>query len=94
MAGGMVHVRAERADHARKSLAGGRTFENGAITGTTWHAGADRATWRSSRGRFFRADEDRSGDQVAVIGADVADALFPAEDPLGRSIRVAGRRFR
>ena len=28
-----------------------------------------------------------------MIGADVADALFPGLDPLGRSIRVGGRRF-
>ena len=28
-----------------------------------------------------------------MIGADVADALFPAGDPLGQTIRIAGRRF-
>jgi putative ABC transport system permease protein len=30
---------------------------------------------------------------VAVIGRDVADALFPGLDPLGRAIRVGGRRL-
>jgi hypothetical protein len=29
----------------------------------------------------------------AVIGADVADALFPGLDPLGWPLRVGGRRF-
>ena len=28
-----------------------------------------------------------------MIGADVADALFAAQDPLGRSVRIAGRKF-
>jgi putative ABC transport system permease protein len=30
---------------------------------------------------------------VAVIGADIADELFPGGDALGQAIRVAGRRF-
>lgn len=72
--------------------AGGRTFENGAVTGT-WSALAGLRDLAVVRGRFFRPDEDGSGAQVAVIGADVADALFPGQDPLGQAIRVAGRRF-
>jgi putative ABC transport system permease protein len=30
---------------------------------------------------------------VAVIGADIAEELFPGSDALGQAIRVAGRRF-
>ncbi len=72
--------------------AGARTFDNGAITGTA----ADLAGIRDLgivRGRFLNEDEERRGAQVAVIGADVAERLFPGQDPIGRPLRVAGRRF-
>jgi putative ABC transport system permease protein len=71
---------------------GGYEFENAAITGTT----ADLASIRDLgivNGRFFDPSEDARGAQVAVIGADAADALFPSGDPLGQTIRVAGRGF-
>ena len=83
---------APNAQTTAEVAAGGRLFENGAVTGT-WSTLADLRDLAIGRGRFFRPDEDRSGAQVAVIGTDVADALFPAQDPLGRSIRLAGRRF-
>jgi putative ABC transport system permease protein len=72
--------------------ADGRTFENGAVTGTTASL-ADLRDLAVVRGRFFRPDEDRAGAQVVVLGAEVVDALFPALDPLGRAVRIAGRRF-
>ncbi|MEZ5283594.1 MAG: ABC transporter permease [Vicinamibacterales bacterium] len=63
-----------------------------AVTGTTWQL-ADIRDLAIERGRFFRADEDGRGAAVTVIGADVVDALFPAQDPLGQAVRIAGRRF-
>ena len=46
------------------------------------------------KGRFIsNADVDR-GAQVAVIGTDVADALFPFVDPLEKEVTLDGRRFR
>lgn len=91
LAGGLVDY-APNAQTTAEVSAGGRTFENGAVTGTTASL-ADLRDLAIIRGRFLTAEEDRSGAQVAVIGADVAAALFPAVDPLGRAIRVAGRRF-
>jgi putative ABC transport system permease protein len=73
-------------------ISGAYQIENVAITGTTWQL-AEIRDLAIERGRFFRADEDQRGEQVAVIGADVVDALFPATDPLGQSVRIAGRRF-
>jgi putative ABC transport system permease protein len=73
-------------------MRGGREIENVAITGTTWQL-ANLRDLSIERGRFFRPDEDQRGEQVAVIGADVVDALFPGVDPLGQPIRIAGRRF-
>jgi putative ABC transport system permease protein len=46
------------------------------------------------RGRFISpADVDR-GSQVAVIGTDVRDALFPFLDPIDKQISLDGRRFK
>jgi len=39
-------------------------------------------------GRFLTADDDRNLINVAVLGAGVAEALFPYEDPLGQSVRI------
>ncbi len=44
-------------------------------------------------GRFFSDLDDQAGRNVAVIGFDVADALFPSESPLGKIIRVRDQNF-
>ena len=46
------------------------------------------------KGRFIsNTDVDRAA-QVAVIGTDVADSLFPFVDPLEKELTLDGRRFR
>src|SRR5207245_8131722 len=45
-------------------------------------------------GRFFNALESRGGANVCVIGYDVADALFPSESPIGKSVLINGQPFR
>ncbi len=72
--------------------AGSRTFENAAVTGTTATL-ADLRDLGIREGRFLTREEELRGAQVAVIGADIADELFPAQDPLSASLRLAGRRF-
>jgi putative ABC transport system permease protein len=72
--------------------AGSNKYENAAISGTTSTL-ADMRDIGLARGRFLYRDDEIRGAQVAVIGADVADALFPSRDALGASIRIAGRRF-
>ena len=44
-------------------------------------------------GRFYNDLEDRSGRNVAVVGAGIADELFPIEEPIGKMIRISGVRF-
>jgi putative ABC transport system permease protein len=44
-------------------------------------------------GRFFTEIESHSARNVAVIGFDVADALFPNESPLGKTIQIRSQRF-
>jgi putative ABC transport system permease protein len=45
-------------------------------------------------GRFFTESEAGAGRNVAVIGWDIKDELFPHEDAVGREIKVEGREFR
>jgi putative ABC transport system permease protein len=46
-----------------------------------------------SSGRFFSAHEVEEARPVVVVGLDVADKLFPSQDPLGRELRIRGRVF-
>ncbi|MGE0461729.1 MAG: ABC transporter permease [Vicinamibacterales bacterium] len=90
-AGGLV-LYAPNAQTRADVTSRGRKFEGASVTGTTWEI-AELRDLTIGRGRFFRADEDGRGEPVAVIGADVVDALFPGVDPLGQPMRLAGRRF-
>lgn len=72
--------------------AGSRTFETAAVSGTT-SVLANLRDLAIASGRFLVREDDLSGAAVAVLGADVADALFPTSDPLGQGVRIAGRRF-
>jgi putative ABC transport system permease protein len=45
-------------------------------------------------GRLFSEGEALTGVNLAVIGADVADLLWPGQEAIGQWVRVHGRRFR
>ncbi len=46
-------------------------------------------------GRYFSELESSSGRPVALVGLNVADGLFPNEDPIGKEIRIwSGRKVR
>ncbi len=47
-----------------------------------------------AEGRFFSGIEYEGARPVCVIGTDVQEALFPREDPVGRSINVGGYHMR
>jgi putative ABC transport system permease protein len=44
-------------------------------------------------GRFFSDFEGQSGRNVAVLGFDVADALFPGESAIGKTVRIRDQNF-
>jgi len=44
-------------------------------------------------GRFFSDLEAEAGRNVCVIGYDIADALFPNEQAVGRTIRIRGQNL-
>jgi putative ABC transport system permease protein len=46
------------------------------------------------KGRYFTADEISSGRSVAIIGYEVANALFPnGEDPSGKIVKVKNMKY-
>jgi len=52
------------------------------------------AGWEVTSGRFLSGPENDNSSSVTVLGADVADGLFPTSNPLGQSIRIGNRPFR
>lgn len=72
--------------------AGSRKYESAAIGGTQATLFEIRDLGLA-RGRFIDPGEEDRAAQVAVIGADVSDTLFPGVDPLGRQVRIGFRGF-
>lgn len=91
LSGGRV-IYAPNATRNTDVVAGGRRYDYAAVTGTSAEL-ADIRDLGIESGRFFRDDEVQRAALVAVIGADIASTLFPAEDPLGRKVRLGGRGF-
>jgi putative ABC transport system permease protein len=53
----------------------------------------DIRSWPVERGEFFTDRDVKSMAKVAVLGATVADTLFPGQDPIGTRIRVGNVPF-
>nr|WP_262916126.1 ABC transporter permease [Pedobacter montanisoli] len=51
-------------------------------------------TWNLEfeEGRYFTEGEGSSATPVCILGADVSDGLFGSENPIGKQIKVLGRR--
>lgn len=46
-----------------------------------------------ANGRYFTENEVNAGYNVAVIGGKIAEGLFPSnQDPIGKDIKIAGRK--
>jgi len=73
----------------RRVTNGNNAMENSFITGTT-NQYMNAAGSTLSDGRFFTLEESNGGRPVCVLGASVAENLFPRGDPIGQMIRVAG----
>ena len=44
--------------------------------------------WELTSGRFFDASEQRTGKKVLILGATIAEQLFPNSDPVGERVLV------
>jgi putative ABC transport system permease protein len=71
---------------------GNYSLEDAFVTGTT-HAYNDASAAQNIDGRFFTAEESDGGRPVCVIGAVVAEKLFPTGDPVGQAIRIGGAPY-
>jgi putative ABC transport system permease protein len=72
---------------------GGNQVDNVFVLGTT----SDfivTSTIDCTEGRFFNELESRGGANVVVIGYDIADALFPTENPINKSVLINGQLFK
>ena len=47
-----------------------------------------------AEGYFFTAFDDQGARNVAVIGASIAETLFPFGNPLGKELKIGGNKFR
>jgi putative ABC transport system permease protein len=83
---------APTAQRSVEVVSGNRSFENAAVNGTTFSL-PDIRVIEVAEGRFFTDVETMQAAQVAVVGADVADALFPGGSALTQRVRLAGRAF-
>jgi len=72
--------------------AGDRVFLTAQVTGSTPAIQSIRDI-PVGAGRFFTETETRRSQGVAVIGQALVDELFPEADPLGKPVRIQGRRF-
>ncbi len=70
-----------------------RVADNVAVEGTTSDL-AYVANMSFAEGRFFTDVESRGDRPLAVLGSDVADQLFPNQDPIGKEIKINGLSFR
>ncbi len=50
---------------------------------------ADIRDYKIASGDLFTDQDVKVSRNVAVLGKDVADAIFPGDDPVGKSIRIA-----
>lgn len=64
--------------------------EIGAIT----HEYYDIEMLQIAKGRFFNESESNSGRPVVILGDEIAKNLFGENDPLGKDVRVWGRKFK
>lgn len=71
---------------------GSRKFEQATMNGTQAALLGIRNIDIQS-GRFISEQEDTSGAPVVILGQAIVDQLFPAGDPLGEQVRIAGRAF-
>lgn len=69
-----------------------RNVENVGITGATANY-YQIGSFDIEEGRFFSETEFHNGANVIVLGASVVDALLQDRDPIGKYVRLQGRRM-
>ncbi|WP_410221708.1 ABC transporter permease [Pedobacter sp.] len=92
----------ERMDNAQgvcfEASTGNRTvvYRSNSVEGISINAATQEydKTWNLEfqEGRYFTETEGNSATPVCILGADVSNGLFGSENPIGKQIKVLGRR--
>lgn len=69
-----------------------RTAESIFITGST-NEYLETTNFTFKEGRFFNEIESEGGRDVAVLGYDIAENLFPNLNPIGMMIKIGGHTY-
>lgn len=69
-----------------------KTVANVHIAATS-HEYYDIEALQIAKGRFFNEPEANSGSPVIILGDEIARNLFGSADPIGKTIRMYGRKF-
>ncbi len=77
---------------SRTAQAGSDKMDNVTIMATTYQI-LDVWNLKVERGRYFTENEMRTGSPVTVIGAEIAEKLFPGLDPVNRTVKIQGSKF-
>jgi putative ABC transport system permease protein len=72
----------------------GQTQVRSVFTQGTTYDFLETSTAQFKEGRFMTESESRGGRNVVVLGWDVAEALFPNDSALGRTVTIDGNPFR
>ncbi|UTA67232.1 MULTISPECIES: ABC transporter permease [Emticicia] len=76
------NVTCRRANNSIDALCQGITYEFNEITEVP-----------INNGRYFAPQEIESGKNVAVLGAEIAETLFPDTDPIGKTFKMKGQNI-
>lgn len=71
---------------------GNSTAENTEVLATT-HELLDSWDLKIDRGRYFTESEMKSGAPLAVLGSKISNDLFEGLNPIGRVIKMQGKKF-
>lgn len=76
----------------RVTVKNGNNSMSSLIQGTTFEYN-DISDVPIEQGRYFTQQEIDVARNVAIIGADVAENLFPSQDPVGKTFKLNGLNF-
>jgi len=79
--------------NTRSQLVVGNLNWNGSLQGVSEEFPGIRK-WTIQSGEFFTAADVRTAARVIVLGATIAENLFPGTDPVGQTVRVSNLPFR
>ncbi len=79
--------------HTRKTIYRESSMVENAQVLAASHSWQDVKTFEIENGRYFAEMESATGRPVVILGAVIAQALFPSTDPLGQNVKVFGRKL-